>query len=170
MASTAELLNDIWYGKSPMRYALWPVSTVYRGLARLRRTAYQRGWRPTVEAAVPVIVVGNVSVGGTGKTPFVIWLADQLKQRGRKVGIVTRGYRGKGKEWPAAVSPDSDPEEVGGAPLLGLKGCCVIGHGKSGSLAIEAGIRTAASFHASGVNGTIEHELRTLGRPEGARA
>ena len=60
MASTAELLNDIWYGKSPMRYALWPVSTVYRGLARLRRTAYQRGWRPTVEAAVPVIVVGNV--------------------------------------------------------------------------------------------------------------
>ena len=46
----------------------------------------------------------------------------------------------------------------------------MIGHGKSGSLAIEAGIRPAASFHASGVNGTIEHELRTLGRPEGARA
>jgi len=70
----------------------------------------------------------------------------------------------------AAVRRRSDPEEVGGAPLLGLKGCCVIGHGKSGALAIEAGIRTAASFHASGVNGTIEHELRTLGRPEGARA
>jgi len=118
MASTAELLNDIWYGKSPMRYALWPVSTVYRGLARLRRTAYQRGWRPTVEAAVPVIVVGNVSVGGTGKTPFVIWLADQLKQRGRKVGIVTRGYRGKGTEWPRVVAADSDPEEVGDEPVL----------------------------------------------------
>ena len=100
MASTAELLNDIWYGKSPMRYALWPVSVVYRGLARLRRTAYRRGWRPTIEVPVPVIVVGNVSVGGTGKTPFVIWLADQLKQRGRKVGIVTRGYRGKGEQCP----------------------------------------------------------------------
>jgi glycerol-3-phosphate acyltransferase PlsX len=70
----------------------------------------------------------------------------------------------------AAVKRRSDPEQIGGAPLLGLKGCCVIGHGKSGALAIEAGIRTAASFHASGVNGAIEHELRTLGRPEGARA
>ena len=118
MSSTAELLNDIWYGKSPMRYALWPVSAVYRGLARLRRTAYQRGWRPIVEAPVPVIVVGNVSVGGTGKTPFVIWLADQLKQRGRKVGIVTRGYRGKGTEWPRVVAADSDPEEVGDEPVL----------------------------------------------------
>jgi len=118
MASTAELLNGMWYGKSPMRYALWPVAAVYRALARLRREAYQRGWRSPVEVAVPVIVVGNVSVGGTGKTPFVIWLADQLKQRGRKVGIVTRGYRGKGKEWPAAVSPDSDPEEVGDEPVL----------------------------------------------------
>jgi tetraacyldisaccharide 4'-kinase len=118
MPSTAELFNDIWYGKSPMRYALWPVSAVYRGLARLRRTAYRRGWRPVVEAAVPVIVVGNVSVGGTGKTPFVIWLTDQLKQRGRKVGIVTRGYRGKGTEWPRAVGIDSDPEEVGDEPVL----------------------------------------------------
>jgi len=118
MASTAELLNGMWYGKSPMRYALLPVAAVYRALARLRREAYQRGWRSPVEMPVPVIVVGNVSVGGTGKTPFVIWLADQLKQRGRKVGIVTRGYRGKGKEWPAAVSPDSDPEEVGDEPVL----------------------------------------------------
>jgi len=70
----------------------------------------------------------------------------------------------------AAVKRRSDPAEVGGAPLLGLKGCCVIGHGKSGAQAIEAGIRTAASFHASGVNAAIEHELRTLGRPEGASA
>ena len=139
MASTAELLNDIWYGKSPMRYALWPVSTVYRGLARLRRTAYQRGWRPTVEAAVPVIVVGNVSVGGTGKTPFVIWLADQLKQRGRKVGIVTRGYRGKGTEWPRAVAADSDPEEVGDEPvLLARRTSCPVVAGPDRVACVEA--------------------------------
>ena len=118
MAGTAEILNGIWYGKSPMRYLLWPVAAVYRALSRLRREAYRRGWRAAVEVPVPVIVVGNVSVGGTGKTPFVIWLADQLKQRGRKVGIVTRGYRGKGKEWPRAVSADSDPEEVGDEPVL----------------------------------------------------
>jgi len=118
MPPAAEILNGIWYGKSPLRYALWPVSAVYLALTRLRRTAYRRGWRRTVEAPVPVIVVGNVSVGGTGKTPFVIWLADQLEQRGRKVGIVTRGYRGKGTEWPRAVTPESDPNEVGDEPVL----------------------------------------------------
>jgi tetraacyldisaccharide 4'-kinase len=94
------------------------VSVLYLALARLRRTAYRRGWRKAVEAPVPVIVVGNVSVGGTGKTPFVIWLAEQLKVRGRRVGIVTRGYRGKGKQWPRAVTADSDPHEVGDEPVL----------------------------------------------------
>jgi tetraacyldisaccharide 4'-kinase len=118
MPPVEQILNGIWYGKSPMRFALWPISAVYLALTRLRRTAYQRGWRQTVEAPVPVIVVGNVSVGGTGKTPFVIWLADQLKQRARKVGIVTRGYRGKGTTWPQAVTPDSDPSEVGDEPVL----------------------------------------------------
>lgn len=128
MPSAADVLNRIWYGNSPLRWGLWPISAVYLALARLRRTAYRRGWRGVVDAPVPVIVVGNVSVGGTGKTPFVIWLADQLKQRGRKVGIVTRGYRGKGTEWPRAVSADSDPEEVGDEPVLLARrtGCPVV--------------------------------------------
>jgi glycerol-3-phosphate acyltransferase PlsX len=69
----------------------------------------------------------------------------------------------------AAVRRRSDPAEIGGAPLLGLRGCCVIGHGKSSVRAIEAGIRTAAFFHRSGVNLAIESDLRTLGRaPEGS--
>ena len=118
MPSVAQVLNGIWYGKSPLKFALWPVSAVYLALARLRRIAYRRGWRPVIEPPVPVIVVGNVTVGGTGKTPFVIWLAEQLEQRGRKVGIVTRGYRGKGTEWPRAVTADSDPGEVGDEPVL----------------------------------------------------
>lgn len=128
MPSAAEILNGIWYGNSPLRYVLLPVSWVYLALARLRRTAYRRGWLPEIDVGVPVIVVGNVSVGGTGKTPFVIWLADQLKQRGRKVGIVTRGYRGKGKEWPRAVTASSDPGEVGDEPVLLARrtGCAVI--------------------------------------------
>jgi tetraacyldisaccharide 4'-kinase len=126
--SAAAFLNRIWYGNSPLRWALWPVSVAYRGLATLRRTAYRRGWRAAVEPPVPVIVVGNVSVGGTGKTPFVIWLAAQLMQRGRRVGIVTRGYRGKGTEWPRAVTPDSDPAEVGDEPVLLARrtGCPVV--------------------------------------------
>jgi tetraacyldisaccharide 4'-kinase len=118
MLPVEHILNGIWYGRSPLRFALWPVSAAYLALTRLRRAAYRRGWRPVVEPAVPVIVVGNVTVGGTGKTPFVIWLADQLQQRGRKVGIVTRGYRGKGTEWPRTVTADSDPREVGDEPVL----------------------------------------------------
>ncbi len=63
----------------------------------------------------------------------------------------------------AAARRRSDPAEVGGAPLLGLKGCCLIGHGKSGAPAIEAGIHSAAAFFASGVNASIEHEIAALG-------
>ena len=128
MASPTEVLNRIWYGDSPLRWGLWPISAVYLALTRLRRAAYRRGWRPIVESPVPVVVVGNVSVGGTGKTPFVIWLAEQLKQRGRKVGIVTRGYRGNAEEWPKAVTPDSDPREVGDEPVLLARrtGCPVV--------------------------------------------
>jgi tetraacyldisaccharide 4'-kinase len=142
--STSELLNRIWYGNSPLRWGLWPISVVYLGLTRLRRTAYRLGWRPVVEAPVPVIVVGNVSVGGTGKTPFVIWLADQLQQRGRKVGIVTRGYRGKGTEWPRTVASDSDPEEVGDEPVLLARrtGCPVVA-GPDRVACVEALLRAA---------------------------
>lgn len=126
--SLSELLNGIWYGRSSLRFALWPVAVAYRAAAQLRRRAYLRGWRKAVEVDVPVIVVGNVSVGGTGKTPFVIWLAAQLAQRGRRVGIVTRGYRGKGTEWPRAVTADSDPREVGDEPVLLARrtGCAVV--------------------------------------------
>jgi glycerol-3-phosphate acyltransferase PlsX len=70
-----------------------------------------------------------------------------------------------------AVRRDADPDETGGAPLLGLSGCVVIGHGRSGARAIEAGIASAAAFHRSGVNAAIEGELRGLGRaPQGAAA
>jgi len=80
--------------------------------------AYQRELLKTVELPVPVVVVGNVSVGGTGKTPFVIWLAAQLQQRHLRVGIVTRGYRGRAADWPRLVGADSDPREVGDEPVL----------------------------------------------------
>ncbi len=110
--------DALWYGNHPLRFALLPATLLYRSIAWLRREGYKRGWLATVEVGVPVIVVGNVSVGGTGKTPFVIWLAAQLKTRGRRVGIVTRGYRGKSAEWPRAVAADADPAQVGDEPVL----------------------------------------------------
>jgi tetraacyldisaccharide 4'-kinase len=118
----------LWYANHPLRFALLPATFLYRLIARLRREGYKRGWLKTVEVAAPVVVVGNVSVGGTGKTPFVIWLAAQLKQRGRRVGIVTRGYRGKSAQWPRIVAGDEDPAEVGDEPVLLARrtGCPVV--------------------------------------------
>jgi tetraacyldisaccharide 4'-kinase len=111
----------------------------------LRREAYRRGWLETVELAAPVVVVGNVSVGGTGKTPFVIWLAAQLRQHGRRVGIVTRGYRGKSAQWPRVVTADADPAEVGDEPVLLARrtGCPVVA-GPDRVAAAEALLKSAA--------------------------
>jgi tetraacyldisaccharide 4'-kinase len=97
-------------------------------LAQLRRAAYRRELLKAVELPVPVIVVGNVSVGGTGKTPFVIWLAAELVKCKLRVGIVTRGYRGNARDWPRVVTATSDPREVGDEPVLLARrtGCTVV--------------------------------------------
>ena len=121
-------LTALWYGKSPLRWGLFPLALVYRTLAQLRRAAYRRELLKSVELPVPVIVVGNVSVGGTGKTPFVIWLAAELEKRNLRIGIVTRGYRGKARDWPRVVTATSDPLEVGDEPVLLARrtGCPVV--------------------------------------------
>ena len=79
---------------------------------------YRRGIKAVTVLPVPVVVVGNLTVGGTGKTPLVIWLAEELRQRGLSVGIVSRGYGGRAVTWPQAVRRDSDPALVGDEPVL----------------------------------------------------
>jgi tetraacyldisaccharide 4'-kinase len=116
--SLSRVLTRIWYSDHWLRFPLAPLAALYRLVAEARRHAYQSGWLRAENVGVPVIVVGNVSVGGTGKTPFVIWLAGKLRQQGRRVGIVTRGYRGKAEQWPREVAADSDPVEVGDEPVL----------------------------------------------------
>lgn len=124
----ARLAAAVWYGNHFLRWPLWPLGQLYRALAAARRAAYRRGLFKTYEVDVPVIVVGNLSVGGTGKTPFIVWLANELTQRGLRVGIVTRGYRGRATEWPQVVTPDSDPKDVGDEPVLlaARTGCPVV--------------------------------------------
>ncbi len=112
------LLDDIWYGRHPARWLLMPLSWLYRGFAALRRTAYKSQLLPVYRAPVPVIVVGNITVGGTGKTPLVIWIASKLEEYGFKPGIVARGYRGVARNWPQQVRPDSDPIGVGDEAVL----------------------------------------------------
>ncbi len=85
-------LQQVWYERARAPWWLRICSPVYGAVVRLRAWLYARGWLQSVRVAVPVIVVGNVTVGGTGKTPFVIWLAGRLRTLGLPVAVVTRGY------------------------------------------------------------------------------
>jgi tetraacyldisaccharide 4'-kinase len=93
---------------------------VFGILVRARRAAYARGWLRSQRLQRPVLVVGNITVGGSGKTPLVIWLAAQLRAAGWTPGIVLRGYGGAGSSRRTAlrVEPDSDPRLVGDEALL----------------------------------------------------
>lgn len=79
-----------------VRLLLWPLSNVYGGYVRLRAWLYAKGWRKQERLRGKVISVGNLTVGGTGKTPMVIWLAEKFLAEGKRVAILTRGYRGSG--------------------------------------------------------------------------
>ncbi|ALG69043.1 tetraacyldisaccharide 4'-kinase [Beggiatoa leptomitoformis] len=110
--------NDIWYGSHPVSVLLIPFAWLYCGLVRLRRQFYRWGIFSCYRPPIPVIVVGNLTVGGTGKTPLVIWLARFLKQQGYRVGIVSRGYGGKSAVYPISVTEQSDSRIVGDEPIL----------------------------------------------------
>ncbi|QKT05102.1 tetraacyldisaccharide 4'-kinase [Ectothiorhodospiraceae bacterium 2226] len=107
-----------WYTPHPLGLLLRPLGWLYCALAQLRAALYRAGLRARTRLPVPVIVVGNISVGGTGKTPLVIWLAHWLQAQGYRPGIVSRGYGGAAGSWPQQVRPDSDPTMVGDEPVL----------------------------------------------------
>ena len=111
-------IDSLWYGNSPASVALAPLGWLYCAGAVARRAAYRAGLLPTGRVDAPVIVVGNISVGGTGKTPLVIHIAELLRRRGLRPGIVSRGYLGRAQMWPQQVRPDSDPVMVGDEPVL----------------------------------------------------
>ena len=111
-------LYRIWYGKSVACIALLPLSWLYCAATAVRRLAYRSGLLATTRLDSRVIVVGNISVGGTGKTPLVVALAERLQQAGFSVGILTRGYLGRASHWPQAVSANSDPQQLGDEAVL----------------------------------------------------
>lgn len=112
------LIDRIWYGNSLLAYFLLPLTGIFFLLSLFRRAAYRSGMLKVRHLDVPVIVVGNITVGGTGKTPLVVWLADYLKTKGYRPGIISRGYGGKARIWPQQVRPDSDPRAVGDESIL----------------------------------------------------
>lgn len=118
-------LVEHWYRGSIWMYLLWPLAGLFCLLAGVRRMAYQRGWLKVWQPPVPLIVVGNITVGGSGKTPLVLWLAEYLRGQGYRPGLVSRGYGGRATSWPQHVTADADPLVVGDeAVLLARRSAC----------------------------------------------
>ncbi len=108
-----------WYQKRSLTaWMLSPLALLYHCIVSVRKALYHYGLCKTTKLSVPVIVVGNVTVGGTGKSPMVGWLADYLQSQGFKPGIVSRGYGGSLNKQPTLVTTEHHAHEVGDEALM----------------------------------------------------
>jgi len=113
-------LQQQWYGRSRWHILLMPLSYIFAALSHVRKYLYLSGWRKTYRLDVPVVIVGNINVGGSGKTPVVIWLAKQLQLAGYTPGIISRGYGGQAQpvQLVQPVFAESCAQQVGDEPVL----------------------------------------------------
>ncbi|EGH00306.1 Tetraacyldisaccharide 4'-kinase [gamma proteobacterium IMCC2047] len=116
-------LVDAWYQGSPWLVLLKPLACLFRHQSEKRRQAYQTGRQAAWSAPVPVIIVGNITVGGVGKTPLVAALVNLAREAGFNPGIVSRGYGGKAPHYPFLVTAESDAAQVGDEPLMLARRC-----------------------------------------------
>lgn len=112
------MIDKIWSGKSWLYVLLLPFSWLYGLVSMLIRYSYRLGLRQSWKAPIPVVVVGNLTAGGNGKTPVVIWLVEQLQQQGINVGVVSRGYGGKAESYPLILNQHTTTDEAGDEPVL----------------------------------------------------
>jgi tetraacyldisaccharide 4'-kinase len=118
----------IWGCRSKSLYLLlWPLSLPFRSIVFLRRQLYKSKILKTYKAAAPVIVVGNLTVGGSGKTPLVVAIVKLLRENGYKPGVISRGYGGS-TSYPCLLDEQSSAKQVGDEPLLikKLAACAVV--------------------------------------------
>jgi len=119
--SSVSFIEQSWYQKKLWLWLLWPLSILTKFVAQQKRERFisqpKLSWKPDV----PVIVVGNIVVGGTGKTPMVIWLTKLLEGRGYKPGIVSRGYGGNSSKKPIIVDDDTSVKLSGDEPIIIFK-------------------------------------------------
>jgi tetraacyldisaccharide 4'-kinase len=146
MRATYRWIHRVWYEGAKSGLILLPLSGVYWLVLKLRALLYRLGVFRRFDAGAPVVVVGNISAGGTGKTPTVIWLVNELRARGFTPGIVSRGYGGSKSGSSMRVDIDSDASVVGDEPVLLARraGCPVV---------VDADrVRAAAMLIADGVD------------------
>ena len=115
--SLAQTLQHGWYGEGRLPWWCYPLAGLYGAVVTIRRGLYRMGWLRSVRLSCPVIVVGNLTAGGTGKTPLTLALIDALRERGYRPGVVSRGYGGTQRE-PMLLGEVPDPAEVGDEPAL----------------------------------------------------
>lgn len=112
------MIARIWSGESPLWLLLLPLSWLYGLVSGVIRLLYRLGLKRAWRAPVPVVVVGNLTAGGNGKTPVVIWLVEQLQKRGIRPGVVSRGYGGKAAQYPLLLTAETTTAEAGDEPVL----------------------------------------------------
>jgi tetraacyldisaccharide 4'-kinase len=120
MALTDRLL-DAWYEGHPALTLLRPLEALYRRVVNNKRARFVAGQGDIYKAPVPVIVVGNITVGGTGKTPLILWMIDYCRRRGLRVGVVSRGYGARPPSLPWRVTAQQPADQAGDEPLLIVK-------------------------------------------------
>lgn len=129
--------QNLWYQEKMVWWPLIPLSTIYKWAIKFRKMLYDKGILVKEKFDVPVIIVGNITVGGTGKTPLVIYIAEFLKKQGFKPGIVSRGYKGNHRK-PTVVISKSDPKIVGDEAIVIVQHTnCPMVVGKKRCLAIK---------------------------------
>jgi tetraacyldisaccharide 4'-kinase len=116
------VVEKIWFENHPLKYLLWPLlwplSLLFGAISKSKRQQYQSGKKRAYKAPVPVVVVGNITAGGNGKTPVVVWLVEQLQQLGFKPGVVSRGYGAKAPHYPLILDDNTPAKHCGDEPKL----------------------------------------------------
>lgn len=112
------MLQRAWQRRGLLATALLPLALLFRLFSSLRRLLFHFGWSAAQRLPVPVVIVGNITSGGAGKTPLCLWLIEELRRRGRHPGIVSRGYGGTVGNSVREVLADASAQQVGDEPLL----------------------------------------------------
>lgn len=151
------MIEKIWAGKSLLYWLLLPFSLLYGAVMQIRLLCYRSGLFSSWKAPVPVIIVGNLTAGGNGKTPLVIWLVEQLTEKGLRVGVISRGYGGKAASYPLLLNANTTTELAGDEPVLIYQRTGVpVAVGPNRRLSIEA-LLAANSLDAIVTDDGLQH-------------